>query len=115
MSNLQDEVRDAIMGVLARHDYDLPGVADLCAMAAVRVMERNQAPAPIPIKDAPHKPGMVFDEDLGWRTAEPIIRHARNGPAQIKWVSPVNGNTVYHDATHWLPHPPNPPPLEPLP
>ena len=110
-----DELDAAICSVLTRHGYDLPGIANLCAMAAVRIMEKNQAPAPIPIRDAPHKPGMVFNEDLGWRTAEPIVKHTRDKPTRVIWVSPVDGCTYYGEATHWLPDPPNPPPLEPLP
>ena len=34
----RDEVRDAIVAVLERHNYDIPGVADLCAGAAIKAM-----------------------------------------------------------------------------
>ena len=34
----RDEVRDAIVAVLGRHGYDIPGVADLCAGAAIKTM-----------------------------------------------------------------------------
>lgn len=34
----RDEVRDAIVAVLERHGYDLPGIADLCAGAALKTM-----------------------------------------------------------------------------
>lgn len=31
-----DVMRDAMLPVLQRHGYDIPGVADLCAIAALR-------------------------------------------------------------------------------
>lgn len=31
-----DAVREAMMPVLERHGYHIPGIADLCAIAAVR-------------------------------------------------------------------------------
>jgi hypothetical protein len=35
---MRDRVRDAVVGVLKRHGYDLPGIADLAAGAAIEAV-----------------------------------------------------------------------------
>lgn len=39
-----DAAREAMMPVLRRHGYEIPGVADLCAIAAVRAVDALRAP-----------------------------------------------------------------------
>ena len=38
MSEMRDRARDAVSAVLKRHGYNLPGISDLAAGAAIRAM-----------------------------------------------------------------------------
>jgi hypothetical protein len=39
-----DVAREAMLPVLERHGYHIPGIADLCAIAAVRAVDKFDAP-----------------------------------------------------------------------